>query len=117
MDTDAAMCPICWDTIYPCQEVASNDCFPEHHLYHIDCYNAWLRTLPRNFDPYRCLVCRQFVITTFEWGNLSTIFGFDMEECTSIEELLSAEAQCYTRWFQRGEITSAELRAEATRKR
>ena len=115
MDTDAAMCPICWDTIYPCQEVVPNDCFLERLFHHIDCHNAWLRTVP--LGPYRCLVCRQFVITGFEWIDLSTLFGYAFQEYELIEELPSAEAQCYARRVQRGEITSEQLRAEAHRKR
>ena len=58
--------------------------------------------------PTRCPICRQLVIGEMEWGAMSTIFGFDMDEVEGVDEL-SGEAYAFARRFQRGEITNREL--------
>ena len=106
---EAAACPICFDTIFPCQEVSFCDCAPTSCIIHLGCYNEWLC----NKDlPVRCPVCRQVQLGESEWIELSTIFDFDPDYYESVQQL-PAEPQEYARHVQRGEVTLEQFQERA----
>ena len=111
MDMEAVACPICFDTIFPCEEIAETNCASNQHVMHLSCMNKYLATQPAN-QPLRCPVCRQFTLTLSEWVDLAIIFGFDPDDYEWVEEL-SPEAQEYARRYQRGELMQEQLREEA----
>ena len=104
-------CPICMDTIFPCEEFCESECYPLRHMCHLDCYNRYLQATS---GPTRCPSCRQVQISELDWIGIAIIFGFDADAYVDVEELPN-EAQRYARSFQRGEITQNELRARAER--
>ena len=108
---EAAGDPLCFDTIFPCQEVSFCDCAPTNCIIHLGCYNEYLHT-QGGFVRIRCPVCRQFELGESEWIELSTIFDFDPDYYESVQQL-PAEAQEYARRFQRGDVTLEQFRARA----
>ena len=111
MDMDAAACPICFDTIFPCEEVVQTECAPIWHIIHVDCCSGYLQAQPRGLQATSCPVCRQFVLGEMVWIDLATIFGYESRDYECVEQL-PAEAQHYARRFQRGEVTEEQLRAD-----
>ena len=54
-DTGAAIqCPVCQDSIWPCQNIKLSFCHPIQHALHWDCW--WDLT---EDQKYRCSLCRQ----------------------------------------------------------
>ena len=104
-----AECGICLGTMLPCQEVSQSECHPVSHFFHLDCYNQWLQT-QSVMEPTRCPACRQFNIGEADWYDFATIFGFQGDDFTAVEEL-PQQAQRYIRCWQRGLVTEAEKRA------
>ena len=107
---EAAACPICFDTIFPCQEVSFCDCAPTNCITHLGCYNKWLHT-QGGFVRIRCPVCRQFELGESEWLWLGAIFGVEYEDYESVQQL-PAEAQEYAR-RSRGEVTLEQFHERA----
>ena len=113
---EAMECPICMDTIFPCEEFCESECYPLRHICHFDCYTRYiLATSGRTGEPTRCPSCRQVEISELDWIHIAIIFGFHANTYVDVEQLPN-EAQRYARSFQRGEITQNELceRAESS---
>ena len=70
--TDAPLCPICLEEIWPVQEVSSSMCVPVPHVVHIGCWNAQTEE-----QKERCCVCRQLEINELDLIYVGRIFHID----------------------------------------